>query len=156
MLPGVDAAVLRNLYPSALFGEGCLTSLYVPVVSCLGKSKEQQDAAIAPPSKVSMLALSDSAIHELLLVYAVRGRHALTHASDSNQQLTSLALSDAVNTLIPCRKSGSNQPAGARFCVIKNPRGFWKQSNITGNQEDLLLDFRDADFVFIECAISST
>ncbi|KAG4062452.1 hypothetical protein PC123_g2700 [Phytophthora cactorum] len=170
MLPGVDVAVLRKLYPSALFGEGCITSLYVPVFTCLGESevKYDQAKAIAPPSRVSMLPLNDRAIHELLLVYVARGRHALKQDSgsswDSNQQFTSLALSDAVNTLIPSRQTDSKQPAGTRFCVIKNPQGLWKQNNgwkqskATGEQDDSeeLQGFREADVVFVECAVAFT
>lgn len=103
-----------------------------------------------------MYPLDDHAIHELLLVYCGRGRHALTQdvisSKNSNQQLTSLALSDALNTLIPCRQEDPHQRVDARFCVIKNPSGLWKHDKETGEQDasEELQRFRDADTVFVE------
>ncbi|KAG7379898.1 hypothetical protein PHYPSEUDO_008020 [Phytophthora pseudosyringae] len=182
LMPGTDADILRKLYevyirrlmtsispvnllhdiftssyPSALFGEGCISTLYVPVVTGLEEA-EAQDQAIVSPSMVSMHPLSAHAIHELLLIYVARASRTsdtVSNVDDSKERLTSLALSDAVNTLVPCRQTDPNQQVGARFCVIKNPRGLWKQNKETEDQDDAkaVQRFCDADIVFVEVSV---
>ncbi|KAL3656898.1 hypothetical protein V7S43_018236 [Phytophthora oleae] len=152
LMHGEDVDALRKLYPSALFGEGCISTLYVSVVAGLRDKEEQRDAK--PRYKVFMHPLTDEALHELLLVYVARGRRGVGSGVLSNQWLTSLACSDAINTLLPCRQK---EGVGSSFCVIKNPRGLWKLSKETGKRDpEDFESFTDADIVFAECTVSST
>ncbi|KAG1686510.1 hypothetical protein DVH05_006476 [Phytophthora capsici] len=101
--------------------------------------------------------LTDEAIHELLLVYVARGRRNMNSSVQSSQIPTSLAFSDALNKLLPCRQTGCDQHSDSRFCLIKNPRGLWRLNNEAGEQnpsEDFK-SFTDADVVFAECTVSS-
>lgn len=153
--------VILHSYPTTLFGEGCLSTLYVPVFNGDRKREMQQEESTSPASssEVVMYPLDDRAIHELLLIYVARGNRALSQdgSTDVNptQQLTSLAYSDAVNTLMPCREIDSNPRAASPFCVIKNARGLCKQDKGTSGHDDFSYSedfqrFTDADIVFVE------
>lgn len=107
--------------------------------------------------------LDDRAIHELLFIYVARGKHTLMQdgsaSVDSNEKLTSLAYSDAVNTLIPCRRVESNKRAASPFCVIKNARGLCQQDGGLSAQNESsyateLQQFADADIVFVEVSLT--
>ncbi|GMG14687.1 unnamed protein product [Phytophthora fragariaefolia] len=160
LLSSAEIDSLRKLYPTILFGEGCLSTLYVPIHAGEGACKGQLNSAFsAVDSEVFMQPLDDHAIHELLLVYVARGKFGDTQDEnsrvDSNHQLTSLAFSDAINTLIPCRQVDTNQRAYASFCVIKNPRGLLKQEKATSGHDEFsysgeLQQFVDADIAFVE------
>ncbi|KAL4173378.1 hypothetical protein KRP22_005334 [Phytophthora ramorum] len=160
LLPPADVDILRKLYPTSLFGEGCLSTLYVPVVSTPVEQKVQQQEDNTASSKACMVPLEDNIIHELLLLHVARGRNVLTHSQSStgisNQQLTSLALSDAVNTLVPHGQADSNQRTGDRFCVIRNPQGLCDHDKETRDASisKEFQCFRDADVVVVECSVS--
>ncbi|GMF64553.1 unnamed protein product [Phytophthora lilii] len=139
MLPPADAATLRKLEHDL--------------------QPEESTVATTSTSNVCMHALDDNAIHELLLIYVARGkcvpRQDENLRMDTAQRLTSLALSDAVNTLLPCPQLNSNQPVAAPFCIIKNPSGLWSEDKKTSEQDVALFSgelqrFRDADILFIE------
>jgi hypothetical protein len=109
-----------------------------------------------------MLPLDDPTLHELLLVYVARGRRGLAQEKSSSvnstQHLTSLALSDAVSRLVPCRQDDSSQRTGARLCMIKAPRGLWEQDNelvkqATSSCSEAIQRFREADAVFVEVSL---
>ncbi|KAL4132928.1 hypothetical protein PRIC2_003257 [Phytophthora ramorum] len=160
LLPPADVDILRKLYPTSLFGEGCLSTLYVPVASTPVEQKVQQQEDNTASSKACMVPLEDNIIHELLLLHVARGRNVLTHSQSStgisNQQLTSLALSDAVNTLVPHGQADSNQRTGDRFCVIRNPQGLCDHDKETRDASisKEFQCFRDADVVVVECSVS--
>ncbi|KAE9002794.1 hypothetical protein PF005_g11817 [Phytophthora fragariae] len=164
LTPPADSDILGKLYPTTLFGEGCLSTLYVPVVDGGRKREVQQEESTSPASssEVVMHPLDDRAIHELLLIYVARGNRVLLQNGSTgvnpSQQLTSLAYSDAVNTLMPCREIDCNPRAASPFCVIKNARGLCKQHKGTSGHDDFSYSeefqrLADADIVFVECTV---
>ncbi|KAE9038242.1 hypothetical protein PR002_g6121 [Phytophthora rubi] len=164
LLTPADSDILGKLYPTTLFGEGCLSTLYVPVVDGGRKREVQQEESTSPASssEVVMHPLDDRAIHELLLIYVARGNRVLLQNGSTgvnpSQQLTSLAYSDAVNTLMPCREIDCNPRAASPFCVIKNARGLCKQHKGTSGHDDFSYSeefqrLADADIVFVECTV---
>ncbi|KAE9041142.1 hypothetical protein PR001_g6746 [Phytophthora rubi] len=128
------------------------------------KREVQQEESTSPASssEVVMHPLDDRAIHELLLIYVARGNRVLLQNGSTgvnpSQQLTSLAYSDAVNTLMPCREIDCNPRAASPFCVIKNARGLCKQHKGTSGHDDFSYSeefqrLADADIVFVECTV---
>lgn len=118
-----------------------------------------------------MAALDARAIHELLLVYVARGCQQ-SSASGATTQLTSLAMSDAISTLLPRNLTLRNSSSGdndsetaapcVRQCAITHPGSLWKapaQSGRTLRQrtrapsdasDQLFAAIRTADQLYVQ------
>ncbi|KAE9240754.1 hypothetical protein PF002_g9606 [Phytophthora fragariae] len=138
LTPPADSDILGKLYPTTLFGEGCLSTLYVPVVDGGRKREVQQEESTSPASssEVVMHPLDDRAIHELLLIYVARGNRVLLQNGSTD----------------------CNPRAASPFCVIKNARGLCKQHKGTSGHDDFSYSeefqrLADADIVFVECTV---
>ncbi|KAF1330372.1 hypothetical protein FI667_g5136, partial [Globisporangium splendens] len=125
-------------YPTSLFGAGILSTLYVPYLDAEVNMTPPQSSDGIPKARdaATMRPLDPSCIHELLLVYVARARSSSNERDSSGpsdrgasqQQLSSLAASDAISSLLPHHLEQQEQQMVYQ-CVIKNPGALWKRSS---------------------------
>jgi hypothetical protein len=106
-----------------------------------------------------MAALSDAALHELMLIYIARARQldeqsAIGKEDKASDVLVSMAQSDATHALLP-RLLEIPSDSETRFCIVKNPRGVLRtvptQKHTVGQLNDSLIQTAaDADYLFVE------
>ncbi|DAZ95604.1 TPA: hypothetical protein N0F65_006090, partial [Lagenidium giganteum] len=92
-----DATFLETHYPTAVFGAGVLSTLYVPVSSTSSRTLDTK-------AEFTMHPIDDRGLHELLLMYIARATKPVGSTdtnSGKSSTLESLAEADAVTELFP-------------------------------------------------------